>query len=215
MGKASILEQEVDTLKINMKIMKGWIAETFLSMLPEDDIAPELIYEMIVSEDSPDSSSILEQMKHFVGEKEAKNFCIELWLLLISAQSDADGIPSLLVEKRKKDLEKQKEENLKAKLKLSRLQKGLNRSQHRPSKEFGTTRRFGHDQATGKSHNASKHDDIHGTRPFGERVAKKTNYNRVKVNSKERLELQRRIELNKTDKSGKDAARLQKSVQGL
>lgn len=201
MGKPSILKQEVDTLKVNMRIMKGWIAESFLSMLPDDDIAPELIYEMIVSEDNPDSSSVLDQMKHFVGEKDAKNFCTELWLMLISAQNDADGIPSVLVEKRKKELEKQKEEHLKAKLKLSRLEKGPSRSQHRPRRELNGNRRLGHAEAHNKRGNNTNNEGVHQNRAFGEGVAKKTNYNRVKVNSKDRLELQRRIELNKTDKS--------------
>ncbi|KAF3987744.1 hypothetical protein FT663_02703 [Candidozyma haemuli var. vulneris] len=108
-SKASQLySKKVDTTKVNLPIIKQWIDDQINEQLPDDDIAAGFIYELVAGEENPDIHAIETQTNEFLGEKESRAFCKQLWKHLLSAQEDKEGIPEQLLEERKKMLEEQK-----------------------------------------------------------------------------------------------------------
>lgn len=112
--KGKVLKQHVDTTKINLPILKVWLEEEMQKHLPDDDIAVELIYEMLEGNREPSASEIQEQLVTFLGEDDGRAFCSQLWQLLISGQRDKDGIPEELLEKRQQQIAKQTRNQAKA-----------------------------------------------------------------------------------------------------
>lgn len=102
--RLSLFDKPVDVSKVNEKVMREWIATTLQEQLPDDDITVEFVCELLFGGDQPDIAVIREQMTDFLGELDSKKFCAELWKLLLSAQSDKDGIPEQLLAKRKQHM---------------------------------------------------------------------------------------------------------------
>lgn len=104
-------KEPVDINKVNTDVIKDWISINLGKLLPEDDVAVEFIFELLVSAENgmPDIQSIREQLNDFIGNEESDSFCGELWELLVDAQNSPDGLPKKLVEERTRKLEEQAE----------------------------------------------------------------------------------------------------------
>ncbi|KAM0799303.1 hypothetical protein BDR22DRAFT_822607 [Usnea florida] len=91
--------QKVDMQKVNVEVMKKWIAGRISDILGnEDDVVIELCF------------NLLEGSRNLTGflDKDTAKFCKELWLLCLSAQSNPQGVPKELLEAKKLELIQEK-----------------------------------------------------------------------------------------------------------
>ena len=101
---------------IKLEKFKPWITEEINKQLPDDDIIIDYIYELLqdygneTGKEFPDILNINLQLTDFLGEKESRVFCKQLWSLILEASNEPDGIPTVLKEKKEKPTIVQKEE---------------------------------------------------------------------------------------------------------
>ena len=113
----AIFGTKVSTTKVNMEVMRPWIAQRITELLGiEDEIAVEYVYAQLEST-SPDPKEMTINLKGFL-EANTTKFMKELWTLLVSAQENPTGIPQVLLDIKKAEMEKQRqeEETLRAEL---------------------------------------------------------------------------------------------------
>ncbi|WFD04974.1 hypothetical protein MVES1_000299 [Malassezia vespertilionis] len=95
--------EQVDMTKVNMEVMRQWIAQRVERLLGfEDDVLVELITEFL------ENNQV--QLTGFL-EKRARPFMSELWGLLLSAQVSVGGIPRKFVEQKKEEMEQRRAQN--------------------------------------------------------------------------------------------------------
>ncbi|KAF3017521.1 hypothetical protein E8E14_012417 [Neopestalotiopsis sp. 37M] len=99
---------KVDMQKVNLQVMKKWIAGKLAEILgTEDDVVTELCFNLIEGSRHPDIKSMQIQLTGFL-EKETAPFCKEMWNLFLSAQSSPQGVPQELLEAKKLELIQEK-----------------------------------------------------------------------------------------------------------
>ncbi|RWA12197.1 hypothetical protein EKO27_g2884 [Xylaria grammica] len=100
--------QKVDMQKVNLQVMKKWIASRISEILgSEDDVVIELCFNLIDGPRFPDIKSLQIQLTGFL-DKDTAPFCKELWKLCLSAQSSPQGVPKELLEAKKLELIQEK-----------------------------------------------------------------------------------------------------------
>ncbi|MCJ1451814.1 hypothetical protein MMC28_002154 [Mycoblastus sanguinarius] len=99
---------KVDMKKVNVEVMKKWIAGKISEILGnEDDVVIELCFNLLEGSRFPDIKVLQIQLTGFLDKDTAK-FCKELWLLCLSAQSNPQGVPKELLEAKKLELIQEK-----------------------------------------------------------------------------------------------------------
>ncbi|THC88400.1 hypothetical protein EYZ11_012150 [Aspergillus tanneri] len=105
--------RKVDMTKVNIEVMKKWIAGKISEILGnEDDVVIELCFNLLEGSRFPDIKSLQIQLTGFL-DKDTARFCKELWSLCLSAQENAQGVPKELLEAKKLELIQEKKEPLK------------------------------------------------------------------------------------------------------
>ncbi|KAF1353662.1 PWI domain-containing protein [Delphinella strobiligena] len=100
--------QKVDTSKINIPVIKNWAAGEVSKILNyEDDVVIGLLFDLLEGTKYPDIKSLQIQLTGFL-DKDAAQFCKELWNLCLDAQNSDTGIPKQLVEAKKLELMQEK-----------------------------------------------------------------------------------------------------------
>ncbi|RYP34958.1 hypothetical protein DL767_004035 [Monosporascus sp. MG133] len=100
--------QKVDMQKVNIQVMKKWIASKISEILgSEDDVVIELCFNLIEGTRFPDIKSMQIQLTGFL-DKDTAPFCKELWNLCLSAQTSPQGVPKELLEAKKLELIQEK-----------------------------------------------------------------------------------------------------------
>ncbi|KAK7719853.1 hypothetical protein SLS64_002034 [Diaporthe eres] len=100
--------QKVDMTKVNLQVMKKWIAGKISEILgSEDDVVIELCFNLIEGSRYPDIKSLQIQLTGFL-DKDTAPFCKELWNLCLSAQTSPQGVPKELLEAKKLELIQEK-----------------------------------------------------------------------------------------------------------
>ncbi|KAI2614528.1 uncharacterized protein GGS25DRAFT_55016 [Hypoxylon fragiforme] len=100
--------QKVDMQKVNLQVMKKWIASKISEILgSEDDVVTELCFNLIEGTRFPDIKSMQIQLTGFL-DKDTAPFCKDLWKLCLSAQSSPQGVPKELLEAKKLELIQEK-----------------------------------------------------------------------------------------------------------
>ncbi|KAL8875571.1 MAG: hypothetical protein Q9198_006089 [Flavoplaca austrocitrina] len=101
--------QKVDMKKVNVEVMKKWIAGKISEILgSEDDVVVELCFNLLEgSRFQPDIKVLQIQLTGFL-DKDTPKFCKELWTLCLSAQSNPQGVPKELLEAKKLELIQEK-----------------------------------------------------------------------------------------------------------
>ncbi|MCJ1252622.1 hypothetical protein MMC24_000428, partial [Lignoscripta atroalba] len=100
--------QKVDMQKVNVEVMKKWIAGKISEILgSEDDVVIELCFNLLEGARHPDIKVLQIQLTGFLDKDTAK-FCKELWSLCLSAQSNPQGVPKELLEAKKLELIQEK-----------------------------------------------------------------------------------------------------------
>ncbi|KIE01999.1 Splicing factor PWI, partial [Metarhizium majus ARSEF 297] len=106
--------QKVDMQKVNLQVMKKWIANKISDILgTEDDVVIELCFNLIEGTRYPDIKSLQIQLTGFL-DKDTAPFCKDLWMLLLSAQTSPQGVPKELLEAKKLELMQEKRDADKA-----------------------------------------------------------------------------------------------------
>ncbi|CEJ90750.1 Putative Serine/arginine repetitive matrix protein 1 [[Torrubiella] hemipterigena] len=102
--------QKVDMRKVNLQVMKKWIANRMSEILGnDDDVVIELCFNLIEGSRFPDIKALQIQLTGFL-DKDTAGFCKELWKLLLSAQDSPQGVPKELLEAKKLELIQEKME---------------------------------------------------------------------------------------------------------
>ncbi|KAJ5623371.1 hypothetical protein N7490_011976 [Penicillium lividum] len=105
---------KVNLKKVNIEVIKKWIAGRINEILAnEDDVIIEFCYSLLEAKDIPDIKSMQIQLTGFL-DKDTPKFCKDLWLLLLSAQENPQGVPKELLEAKKLELMQEKLEAEKA-----------------------------------------------------------------------------------------------------
>ncbi|KAI4280872.1 MAG: hypothetical protein L6R38_004092 [Xanthoria sp. 2 TBL-2021] len=100
--------QKVDMKKVNVEVMKKWIAGKISEILgSEDDVVVELCFNLLERSRFPDIKVLQIQLTGFL-DKDTPKFCKELWTLCLSAQSNPQGVPKELLEAKKLELIQEK-----------------------------------------------------------------------------------------------------------
>ncbi|KAI1768248.1 hypothetical protein GGR53DRAFT_478435 [Hypoxylon sp. FL1150] len=100
--------QKVDMQKVNLQVMKKWIASKIFEILgAEDDVVTELCFNLIEGPRYPDIKSMQIQLTGFL-DKDTAPFCKDLWKLCLSAQASPQGVPKELLEAKKLELIQEK-----------------------------------------------------------------------------------------------------------
>ncbi|TQB69467.1 Serine/arginine repetitive matrix protein 1 [Monascus purpureus] len=100
--------RKVDMTKVNIEVMKKWIAGKISEILGnEDDVVIELCFNLLEGSRFPDIKSLQIQLTGFL-DKDTPKFCKELWGLCLSAQENAQGVPKELLEAKKLELIQEK-----------------------------------------------------------------------------------------------------------
>ncbi|KAK3986674.1 hypothetical protein QBC44DRAFT_372847 [Cladorrhinum sp. PSN332] len=106
--------QKVDMTKVNLQVMKKWIAGRITEILGnEDDVVIELAFNLIEGTRHPDIKAFQIQLTGFL-DKDTPAFCKEMWKLLLSGQASPQGVPKELLEAKKQELMQEKIEAEKA-----------------------------------------------------------------------------------------------------
>ncbi|KAJ5116075.1 hypothetical protein N7456_000423 [Penicillium angulare] len=105
---------KVDMTKVNIEVMKKWIAGKISEILgDEDDIVIELCFNLLEGTRYPKIKELQIQLTGFL-DKDTPAFCKELWLLCLSGQENPQGVPKELLEAKKMELMQEKREAEKA-----------------------------------------------------------------------------------------------------
>ncbi|KAJ5372309.1 Serine/arginine repetitive matrix protein 1 [Penicillium concentricum] len=100
--------KKVDMTKVNIEVMKKWIASQISKILGnEDDVVIELCFAHLEGPRYPDIKSLQIQLTGFL-DKDTPKFCQELWSLCLSGQANPQGVPKELLEAKKLELIQEK-----------------------------------------------------------------------------------------------------------
>ncbi len=99
--------------KVNMDVLRPWITDRVFELLGvEDEVVPEFVFGMLEESTEPDGKTMQVNLTGFLEDK-APKFMNELWKMLASAQDSIGGIPAMLLEKKKKEILKNRVSPLK------------------------------------------------------------------------------------------------------
>ncbi|QDS68085.1 hypothetical protein FKW77_010015 [Venturia effusa] len=102
--------KKIDIKKVNVEVIRQWYHARCAEMMGDDDIAPEFGWQILTQgSNSPNIKHFQIKMLGFLDKKAAK-FSKELWALFLSAQENSNGVPPQLLEAKKEELLKQREE---------------------------------------------------------------------------------------------------------
>ncbi|KAF2467565.1 PWI domain-containing protein [Lindgomyces ingoldianus] len=100
-------DQKVDTLKVNVDLLKKWIASKITGILgDEDDVVIDTCFNLLEESQFPNIKAIQIQLMGFLG-KDCPAFCRELWTLMLSAQESPRGVPKELLEAKKLEMKQE------------------------------------------------------------------------------------------------------------
>ncbi|EGX92030.1 PWI domain mRNA processing protein, putative [Cordyceps militaris CM01] len=103
--------KKVDMQKVNLGVMKKWIASRISEILGnEDDVVIEMCFNLVDGPRNPDIKALQIQLTGFL-DKDTASFCKELWKLFLSAQDSPQGVPKELLEAKKLELMQEKVES--------------------------------------------------------------------------------------------------------
>lgn len=125
----AIYSQRVDMSKVNLEVLKPWISKRLTELVGiEDDVLIEMVFNLLEEKNIPDPRELQINLGGFL-ERKSKVFLKELWELLLSAQANPTGIPTVQLEKKKEEIRKKRLEEAKMAEILKRKREQLERDQ--------------------------------------------------------------------------------------
>ncbi|KAF9293945.1 hypothetical protein BGZ74_011483 [Mortierella antarctica] len=98
-----VYSQKVDMKKVSVEVIRGWMVRRIRELLGIDD---EVVIEYalgMLQEEVPDPKSMQINLQGFL-DKNSQVFVLELWNLLLDAQTSLGGIPRVFIEEKKAEL---------------------------------------------------------------------------------------------------------------
>ncbi|KAJ7164810.1 PWI domain-containing protein, partial [Mycena crocata] len=109
----SNFDTKVDMRKVNLNVIKPWIAKKIVDLIGfEDDILIGYALELL-DESTPDPKKMQLSLQAFLA-KDAPVFMAALWSLLLEAQTEVTGVPRTFVEEKKEEMRKAREGDTRA-----------------------------------------------------------------------------------------------------
>lgn len=93
MARPEIYRKKADPHRTDLRAVKKWINNELQRLLPDDDIVIDYLIELI-EDDSPDIDYIDSQMTEFLGAKEGRKFCKQLWERMTGLDKEKDVFES-------------------------------------------------------------------------------------------------------------------------
>ncbi|KAK9898666.1 PWI domain-containing protein [Cystobasidium minutum MCA 4210] len=106
------LNTKVDMRKVELSVMKPWIAKKVMELLGfEDEVVIEYVCGLLEDSANPivDGKKMMISLLGFL-DKHTEPFMVELWTLLLSAQESPVKIPAIFIEQKKEEMRKRQEE---------------------------------------------------------------------------------------------------------
>ncbi|RIB06755.1 PWI domain-containing protein [Gigaspora rosea] len=101
--------RKVDLKRVNMTVIKPWIAQKIVDLLGgEDEVVVNYVFGLLEETDL-DPRMMQINLTGFL-ERNAPIFVTELWKLLLSAQDCESGIPAIFLEQKMEEIRKRKVE---------------------------------------------------------------------------------------------------------
>ncbi|EER09223.1 serine/arginine regulated nuclear matrix protein, putative [Perkinsus marinus ATCC 50983] len=111
-------DKRVDLNRINVDVLRPWITDRITDIIGmEDEIVIDYALEQITGTSHHSEVDPREMQLSLTGflQRGAAPFCEELWEMLLSAQDSPAGVPTQLVDRKKRDMMRKKEEAEKVK----------------------------------------------------------------------------------------------------
>ncbi len=125
---ADNIDRKIDMKKIRLELMRPHIEAILQSLIPvEDDVMVEYVFSQLEEKQHPDGKLIQIMMTGFLGKTKARQFMSELWDTLCEAQASKHGVPAVLMEKKREELIKKKEEDTKISASLNKNKEEIER----------------------------------------------------------------------------------------
>ncbi|KAI0988088.1 hypothetical protein GJ496_008518 [Pomphorhynchus laevis] len=122
------LDTKIDMSKVNLDVIKPWIAKRMLEILDvDDDVVIDFAMNQL-EEKHPDPKLMQINMTGFLGGQSARTFMGQLWKLLATAQESTDGIPPELLELKMQELKDQQEADEKLKEKIRQKEEEIRKA---------------------------------------------------------------------------------------
>lgn len=101
---------KVDMHKVELEVIKPWIAEQITDLLKfEDEVLIGYVYGLLEEKQFPDPRLLQIRITGFL-EQDSSQFCLNLWKILISAQNSLGGVPPQFMQRKKQELLQRKAE---------------------------------------------------------------------------------------------------------
>jgi len=125
---ADNIDRKIDMKKIRLELMRPHIESILNALIPvEDDVMVEYVFSQLEDKQHPDGKLIQIMMTGFLGKTKARQFMGELWDTLCEAQASQHGVPAVLMEKKREELIKKKEEDTKISASLNKNKEEIER----------------------------------------------------------------------------------------
>jgi hypothetical protein len=126
---ADNIDKKIDMKKIRLELMRPYITNILNELTTvEDDVMVEYVFSQLEEKQHPDGKLIQIMMTGFLGKTKARTFMAELWTTLVEAQTSPHGIPAELIELKREELMKKKEEESKISASLNKNKEEIERS---------------------------------------------------------------------------------------
>ncbi|KAG0142106.1 hypothetical protein CROQUDRAFT_31176, partial [Cronartium quercuum f. sp. fusiforme G11] len=102
------LDKKVDMRKVELTVMRPWIAQKIMDLLGfEDEVVVEYVNGLLEDPSNPivDPKKMQINLTGFLESKTGP-FMSELWILLLSAQDSPLKVPALFIEQKKAEMQK-------------------------------------------------------------------------------------------------------------
>ena len=98
--------RQVDMKRVKLDTVKPWITDQINQALGfEDEIVIEMVFNQLEAGQFPDPKTLQINMTGFLNAKKARDLVGELWPMLVSACENGTGIPTVILEKKKREIE--------------------------------------------------------------------------------------------------------------
>ena len=107
-----ILSKKVKLDKVNVPVMSQWIEKQIAEILGfEDEIVASMAINLFLEpQDGMDPRRAQLNLVGFLGDEQSATFTESLWTLLVDAQEQSTGIPTVILEEKKAEMQKEKQE---------------------------------------------------------------------------------------------------------
>ncbi|KAI8322660.1 PWI domain-containing protein [Martensiomyces pterosporus] len=137
MSFSALLKRKVDMSKVNMEVVKPWIATKINETLGiEDEVLFEYVVNMLEESSTPDPKTMQLNLTGFL-ESKTQGFMQSLWAVLLEAQQSQGGVPESFIRDKVEEIRRKRAEEASAKENIraanERIQQGASVSRRMQS----------------------------------------------------------------------------------